>query len=46
MAKHFLHISDYLKNELIDILHLAKELKHLANLLSIWIFQKHILCQT
>ena len=28
MAKHFLHISDYSKNELIDILHLAKDLKH------------------
>ena len=27
MPKHFLHISDYSKEELIDILHLAKELK-------------------
>ena len=27
MAKHFLHISDYSKKELLDILHLAKELK-------------------
>jgi len=27
MAKHFLHISDYSKEELLDILHLAKELK-------------------
>jgi ornithine carbamoyltransferase len=27
LLKHFLHISDYSKNELIDILHLAKELK-------------------
>ena len=27
MSKHFLHISDYSKNELIDILHQAKELK-------------------
>ena len=27
MVKHFLHISDYSKEELLDILHLAKELK-------------------